>query len=214
MSYNLPGLAYLPVPKNACTSIKWMFYEAEHGVKFSPYKSNNGKNVFIHDLYPTITFDKLEKESIADSERIAVVRDPVKRVFSAYGNRVVLHRELSAGKQGKRLAKFGLLPDPDLSTFIDQIEEYCAAVPTINHHTRPQVDFLGSDPAYFSRIYRFSELDSLAEDVSRITGKRLDLPRLQRGGPKFSITDITGIQHEKLRGLYTADYEAFGSWFQ
>ncbi|RGP35157.1 sulfotransferase family 2 domain-containing protein [Pseudotabrizicola alkalilacus] len=214
MPYILENVAYLPVPKNACTSIKQMFYESEHRVKFSPYKGDNGKTVFIHNLHPTVLFNEIDKSSIRELHRIAVVRDPIKRVLSAYSNRVVHHRELSVDKQGKRLAKYDLIPDPDLSTFIDRLDDYCSAVPSINHHTRAQVDFLGSDPAYLSRVYRFSELDILAADVSQIAGKRLTLPWLQRGGPKLSFTDITDSQHEKLRALFAADYKVFGAWFQ
>lgn len=212
MPYILDNVAYLPVPKNACTSIKQMFYEAEHGTKFSPYKDENGKTVFIHNLYPSVVFDKLDKRNISELQRIAVIRDPVKRVLSAYGNRIVHHRELSADKQGKNLAMHGLIPDPDLSTFIARLEDYRAAVPTINHHTRAQVDFLGTNPDYLSRIYRFSELEMLAADMSQITGRRLVLPWLQSGGPKVSLTDITSAQYEKLHELFTADYRAFGDW--
>lgn len=213
MPYILAGIAYMPIPKVACTSIKQMLYMAEHGRRFEPYKGKNGKTMFIHDAYPAIPFDKIDHALIADCDRIAVVRDPVLRVLSAYSNRVVFHRELSAEKQGEILKKLDLAPDPDLATFVDRLDEYAAAFSGIHHHTRPQVDFLGYDPTYLSKIYRFSELEMLAEDVRRRTGTEVQLPWLQKGGPKIPISALSRAQQDKLHDMFADDYVAFGHWF-
>lgn len=126
---------------------------------------------------------------------------------------MVNHRELSQDKAGPRLAAAGLPADPDLATFLAHFEAYRAASPSILHHTRAQVDFLGPDPAYLSRLYRFSELDALAEDVRRMTGSQVELPWLQTGGPKLSPADLTPDQDRLLRDRYAEDYAAFGPWF-
>lgn len=206
-------IAYLPVPKVACTSIKQMLFEAENGTRYTPRQRANGRMIYIHEVYPAVPYAELDLAELADLHRIAVVRDPVKRVLSAYGNRVVSHRELSAAKAGPRLAAANLPTDPDLATFLEHFEAYCAAIPTIYHHTRPQVDFLGQDPAWLSQLYRFSELGVLADDVRRMTGTQVALPWLQTGGPKISPADLTPQQDRKLRDLYAADYTVFGPWF-
>lgn len=207
-------LAYFPVPKVACTSIKKMLHEVVHGAPFAPFEGKRGRTVFVHALYPAVPFADLDVALLADLHRIAVVRDPVRRVLSAYGNRVVFHRDLHAAKVAPRLAEAGLSPDPDLDSFVDRLDSYCALAPKIAHHLRPQVEFLGSDPGYFGRLYRFSELEQLAEDIRQRTGTSVPLPWQQRGGPKFALTDLSPARQEALRARFAADYQSFGAWFE
>lgn len=206
-------LAYLPIPKVACTSIKDMLYEAEHGSKFAPQTRPDGTKYFIHKLFPALPFEELDMAELADLHRIAVVRDPIKRLLSAYRNRVVHHRELSNEAVGTRLSEANLPANPDLATFIRYLRRYAKCVRSIGHHTRPQVDFLGRDPSWISRLYRFSELEILAEDVRRLTNSNVSLPWLQKGGPKIKVEDLNPKQIDKLREYYAEDYAVFGSYF-
>lgn len=206
-------LAYFPVPKVACTSIKQMLYTVQHGRRFEPKILPSGEKVFIHSLYRAIPFKRLDPAEFEGCRRIAVVRDPVRRILSAYRNRVLHLRELSVEKAGKRLAAAGLPADPDLDTFVDLFEAYREAVPTIRHHTRGQVDFLGSDPAFLDRIYRFSELETLAQDIRALTGTDVELPWLQKGGHRLPLPELTPAQVAKLRDFYAADYAVLGAWF-
>lgn len=205
-------LCYLSAPKVACTSLKTMFFEIENGFAFRAFRAN-GEWRHIHNVcYPTIRFPKLPRRRIADWTRIAVVRDPVERVLSAYGNRVCHHRELSEQAAGRRLRELGLPPDPDLDTFLDNFAAYRKAHHAVTDHLRPLTAFLGNEPGYFTRLYRFDDLPRLAGDVAAHAGCTATLPRLQTEGPKFSVGDLSRRQRERLREVYAYDYRIFGDW--
>lgn len=205
------NLAYFPVPKIACTSIKHMLHEMKTGEQFKPLTRPNGKTVFIHRLYSSVPFDELPHAELAPLHKITIIRDPIARFLSAYSNRVVHYRELSEEKCGPKLAAAGLQPDPDLTQFIDRFEDYIKTVQIINHHTLPMTTFLGTDAGYFDRVYDFSELPQLEADMQALTGTTVALPRKQTGGPKLRKSDLTPAQIDRIRAYYAADYAAFGS---
>ena len=204
-------LAYVAVPKAACTSIKSMFFEIENGFTFNQFTSN-GRKWHIHRIYPSVPFGKLPHNTLGDHSRLSLVRDPVRRLLSCYSNRILHHRELSRAKAGKVLRQADLAPDPDIATFIGNLDAYRAAVRSIDHHARPMVDFLGTDPDYFTRVYRFEELGDFAEDVRRLTGTQVELGRKQTGGPKIDPDTLSAKQVAFLKEYYAADYAAFGAY--
>jgi hypothetical protein len=81
-----------------------------------------------------------------------------------------------------------------------------AAAPSIHHHTEPMVTYLGTNPSYFTRVYRFAELGTLAKDICTLTKITAQMPRRQTGGPKFTASDLSSDQIERLRAFYAADY--------
>lgn len=205
-------LFYASVPKVACTSIKHMFFEFENGRPFTPYIAN-GQNRNIHNaVYKGLFREKYPEKRIANSHRVALVRDPISRFLSAYSNRVVFHKELSRDKAGPKLKALGLTPNPELDQFIDQLDDYCQAHGSILHHTRPMVDFLGKDPAYFSRLYAFSELSQFVSDMSEHLKTELTLGHKQSGGPKLSRDLLSAAQLQKLEARYKDDFATFKDW--
>jgi hypothetical protein len=205
-------LTYVAVPKVACTSIKTMFFSVENDFPFRRF-SANGRDFHIHTVYPSVTFDRLPQPRIAGHTRLAVVRDPIRRFLSCYSNRVVNLRNLSQKAAGPRLAAAGLPPDPDLPTFVANLEAYAAAVPDIHHHALPQVDFLGSDPAFYARVFGMGELDAFLAEVERVTGRSgLVIPRLQTGGPKIEPDALSATERAKLVQFYAADTAIYGRY--
>lgn len=203
--------SYISVPKVACTSLKHMFFEVENEREFQPFRAN-GQTWHIHDLYPTRPANGLPRDQIADHARFALVRDPIKRFLSSYSNRVIHHKELSVQKAGAALRDHDLPPDPDLATFIQNLNAYCAAVPSIQHHTLPMVHFLGRDPVWYTGLYPIEQIDSFVDAVSARVGRALSAPRLQIGGPKIDAGVLTAAQRNLLMRRYEADYAVFGGW--
>lgn len=198
-------IAYFPVPKAACTSIKTMFFEIENGVPFKPMQ-RHGQMFHIHNFYGTQPFNRQNTGQLQDFWRFAVYRDPVARFLSCYSNRVLHFRELSPGMLSQQAQAAGALPDPDLDTFVERIELYREFSPSIRHHVAPQVSFLGRDPGYFQRIYVMSELPQLVRDMEARTGRTLHLPHEQRGGPRLVPGDLSANARESLLQLYRADF--------
>ncbi|MCC5987484.1 MAG: sulfotransferase family 2 domain-containing protein [Pararhodobacter sp.] len=205
------ALSYLPVPKAACTSLKTLFFEVQNGFPFRPF-STNGRQWWIHDFYKTIPFEQIDHAAIAEHRRIAVLRDPVRRLLSCYSNRVVHHRELSREKARKPLKRADLPFDPDLPTFIAKLPAYCEAVPSIHHHAMPMVTYLGRDPAYFTRLYPMAELDQLVADMSALAGRELTLEKLQTGGPKIDPESLDAPERARLDDFYAEDYAHYGRY--
>ena len=206
-------LFYAPVPKIACTSIKLMFFKFENGFEFQPYKVN-GKPMHIHNVgYKGTLYEKFPTKRIESYHRVSLVRDPVKRFLSAYGNRVVHHKELSRSKAGPNLRELGLEPNPDLGLFIEKFEDYSKAHQSIFHHTRPMVDFLGEEPGYYAKVYRMEEIGQFATDMSERLGAEMNLGRHQTGGPKLKVEDLTSTQIEKIKAFYAEDYKVYGEYF-
>ena len=205
------GLAYIAVPKVACTSVKRAFFEVENGRPFEAFKAN-GRDFHIHRLYKTREFDTLPHAQIAEYHRITILRDPVERFLSAYTNRVHRHGALSWWRASAGLQREGLAPDPDFGGFLWGIEKYRRISPDIHHHTQPLVDFLGHDPAYFHRIYKWSELNEFIADVAEKTGKPFVLGHHQTSEKKLRVSDISSEQVEQIRELFAQDYETFGNW--
>lgn len=205
-------LSYTPVPKTACTSLKTMFFEVENGWDFIPFK-RSGREFHIHNVYPSSLFNPKLTERQSDYSRILLVRDPIPRLLSAYSNRVVHHRELSQEKARKQLLAHDLAPDPSLKEFVLKLPQYMQAVETIDHHTRPLVDFAGPDAGFYTRVYRMSEIDDMLSGIAALVGRPLTLQRLQTGGPKLSIEDLGSREIERLREFYVEDYCQFGEYF-
>ncbi|MDA7429585.1 sulfotransferase family 2 domain-containing protein [Primorskyibacter aestuariivivens] len=206
-------LFYAAVPKVACTSLKHMFFEAENGFAFQDYQAN-GQDKHIHNAaYPTMLRTEYPENQIADFLRVAVIRNPIRRLLSAYGNRVVLHRELSEEKAGPALQRLGLSPDPDLDSFVDNLEAYAEAHASIHHHIRPMVDFLGSDPGYFHHFYRLDAMPRFMEKINTHMGTNFKLARMQTGGPKLLPNVLSEERIARLHAFYHQDFDAFGEYF-
>ena len=197
-------IGYFPIPKTACTSIKQALYLVDQGTNYSNEKDGRGG---IHRY-----FNKNTREEQCDRFEFSfvVVRDPIKRFLSAYSNRVTHHKELSHRYITRKFPKFAdQLPyfDPGLGQFIDNFSQYFKIRP-IKHHTQPVSHSLTkTNLQQFSKIYCMENLPSLEYDLSAIHGHDLKLERLQTGGRKIPLRDLSQQQMEFLLDYYQEDYE-------
>ena len=193
MPYVIPDkrLAVFFSPKSAGTSARALLFELENGRPFEPYRVQ-GKEIDANAILTNFRFDRVDHEALAGFHRIAIIRDPVRRFLSAYTNRVLHYRELSEDVVGDKLAKRGLTPDPDLDTFVDNITRYTKVSNPIRRHTRDQQMFLGPNTDYFDAVFRVEDLGAFPKHLEDRYGcPPLTLPRLQTGGPKIRIEDVT-----------------------
>ncbi|WP_413662457.1 sulfotransferase family 2 domain-containing protein [Microbulbifer sp. CNSA002] len=192
--------AYVPIPKNACTSIKEFIFELDNGERFEPYESE-GKKIWIHDYFLT---KKQKLEDLGpDFFSFAVVRDPVERFISAYNNRVGQHNELSSDMLGD--AASDLPRSPGLGQFIDDFTRYFHRSNSISHHFGVQAGHI-PNPGKLTKIYFISELKSLSSDLSDLVGASVTLKREQVGGKRITIRDLSRSQLKVLIDFYERDY--------
>ncbi len=201
-------ICYAPAPKNACTSLKEMFFYIENGFHFKNLK-RNGKKYHIHKFYTTPKFDSISEDVRKSFWKVAVVRDPIKRAISAYSNRVVFHKELSERYLNASDIARGATPNPSLEEFLEKFALYRKVSKSVFHHTLPQVYFLGSDKNFYDRTFKVNELNNLRVELEVRVGKSLILPHSQSGGPKISEGDISAQARKKLLKFYEEDYDSY-----
>ena len=204
--------SYMSVPKVACTSLKHFFFEIENGFPFSPYKTN-GKHRDIHNAgYPSRVYEREVHPQMKDHWKVAVVRDPVDRLLSCYANRVLGYKCLSNIAISEEDREAGVVPDPDLKTFIGLFWRYRQISHEIYHHALPMVSYLGNDPKYYDVIYPISEVGRLAEDVAAKVGTVPALKRMQTSGTKIDRTMLNERQIEKVKRIFAKDYDIYGQF--
>lgn len=209
------NIAYFPMPKTACTSLKLLCFEINEGRKFEKYKKD-GKLHHIHNAgYTTPAFWDVNHKDLEDMTRIAVIRDPIARLLSAYSNRVGFHQELSERHIDMELAqKLGVGPDPSPDEFFLNLEKYRFLSYSIRHHTNLSTTFLGPDLGYFHQVFRIEELDRLTAFLSEAVSMELTLGREQTGGKKIRLGDLSGKARRQLTMYCLPDYALIKDYYE
>ena len=200
------ALAYFPVPKVACTSIKLALFEIDHGYPITDRVGPDPGNNYIHWHLRTDAF----RPDVASTfprhfEKMVVVRDPIERFVSAYRNRIVHLRE--AAHAGASLPR-----QPDIETFARLLPAYMRAAPMIAHHFAPQTGFVGHDLGWYDRVFRFDELPDVAAYLSDKAGRAVNLRVTQNDGPPLSVSILNPATIELLRQYYADDYKLFAKF--
>lgn len=206
-------LLYIPIPKNACTSIKHALHEIEFGTRFDsdlPEFSNYREHHEYYKKRPAAFTSVESLKSRTDVFRFALVREPVKRLISCYRNRVVDLGDLKSSLI--ILEHEGLSPEPDLNTFVLNLEEYRKANKNIEHHSRPQARFLGGTTEYLDRIYTMDEMPQLVEMLKEYS-PGLEMRKRKTGGTEVSLADLSEEALKEAVRFYREDYELLKDYF-
>lgn len=206
------GLIYIPIPKNACTSIKHALHEIEFGTRFDANLPEFYDYREHHDYYKKrpdafTSISALREQT--NVTRFALVRDPVKRLLSCYRNRVVDLGDLRSSR--KILEQLKLPAEPDINTFIMHIEEYRRVNKSIEHHSRLQREFLGGTIDYLDRVFTLKDIPDLVEMLRKYKSG-LELRRRKTGGTKITLTDLSEKALLHAIGFYSKDYELLKSY--
>ena len=216
-------LAFQDVPKVGSTSLFKWFYELSFGSPYVPVKTPDGRDIWLHDWFTRqksgpITSKPLNRFVKPEGYFVfCLTRDPVKRLLSAYTNRVFQHWELAPNHpDGKAAIEAGLEANPKLEYFVENLERYQAVAESIFHHTRPMVDFIGRDPSRYDRMFDLAEMPLLRERLMEhwraceLPVSRQDIPsipREQTSGTKLGLDALSPHAFEKLLAYYAEDYE-------
>lgn len=222
---------YTPVPKASCTALLWALAEAV-GLDVERFASSRGREVTpsltIHDLnrwpreyrFGARDPETLEEVLAGDGWlRLTVVRDPFRRLWSAWQSKLLL-------TEPQFSEKFGL--QPWFPPSIDSAEDIAASfrefltgladdpdLVRADVHWAPQVELIGHPYVAYSHIGRVEQLDDtiavLGEHVEQVTGQKLpELGKPNRTPVPFvgELLDEAGVA--LLSQLYAEDLQAFG----
>jgi hypothetical protein len=200
------SLAYFPVPKIACTTIKLALFEIDHGYPITDRVGPDPANNYIHWHLRTDAFRPDVGSTFPKHfEKMVVVRDPIERFVSAYRNRIVHLRE--AAQAGTSLPR-----QPDIETFTRLLPAYMQAAPMIAHHFAPQIGFIGYDLGWYDRVFRFDQWPDVAAYLSDKVGRPVNLGVTQNEGPRLSASNLRPETLALLRQYYADDYKLFAKF--
>lgn len=210
IALNAPKIAYQPLPKAACTSVKQALAqidpeaeaEAAHGLTAA------------HDRYPTTRFRPRAwaKQAQAGAWRFCVVRDPAVRLMSSYTD-LVLGRDALC--HSPRLRRSTLPLQPDADTFFANLALYRANSSLVKHHVLGAEHFLGPDLARdYDRVFRTSELAELAAALSWRAGRPVRMPRSNRSEGRLSLHDLGGHAIDAIRPLLEEEYALLSGFYE
>ncbi|WP_186389784.1 MULTISPECIES: sulfotransferase family 2 domain-containing protein [unclassified Stappia] len=211
---NNHNIVYFPVPKTACTSLKMLMFELNNGRKFEMYEEDGVLKHIHNAAYGTPSFIDVDRAPFAGMTRLAVIRDPIARLLSAYSNRVAFHRELSEDHIDADLAsRLGVHPNPSPDHFFNNIGKFRILSGSIKHHTDPVSAFLGPDLAYYHRVFRIEDIGGLVELLSNAVGHPLELGREQVGGDKIKFEDLGHRAQRNLVEYCYGDYALMRGYY-
>jgi hypothetical protein len=206
-------LVYLPVPKNACTSLKTLFFEADTGRTLESLAEEIGGALRLESVIHRRFVAREDGGRLPrlgpDHAVVAVLRDPVDRFLSGYRNRILARRDLRrvARQPAVRavLDERGLSDAPDAEAFAMGIAGYVAAHPMLRHHFRPQADFLRHAVPRLTLVTNLGGLDRVVALFEERAGRRLALRHLQTAGREFQVPPLSAAALAALRAYYAED---------
>lgn len=206
-------LVYFPVPKNACSSVKHsLLNHNEDGLADRlPAPGPKGREIrHPHQFYRTTPYRGYEPVLYFGTRWFCIVRDPVRRFLSGYGNRILHHDDLKRSKAGQ-LEALGLPRHPDLNEFALNLEKYIRICRPVRHHFLPSSRYLGTRPGRFDRIFPMQELPQIVPYCAQ-AGAVISLPHLQAKGAKLKPDDLTAQALAHVENYYAQDLRIWGPY--
>ena len=194
-------LAYYSVPKVGKTAMKHLMDKVS--LPDGTYHNYGDKR-----------FSPLMKWRGRDCIRFTIVRDPIKRLISAYADRVADRDDIRRSAVSTALCRMlGLNPSPSLEEFALNLQKYYLINDRIYRHVIPQVRYIGTDPDFYDRIFSIREMGEVAKYLGGLTGKHIVIPQRNASIARFTEDDLSPQALANLREFYLKDYEIYGAFF-
>jgi len=200
------NIAFAPVPKAGCSSIKMMFAELDPSLPDVPPQRK------LHETYPTYRFKLSRLRAVKDAFRFTMVRDPIKRLMSVYTDRFLQKNDLKRSMMLKRQNELPVEPDPDY--FFQNLTAYREHSFSIRHHTFLTVAFTGRRFQRYDRVYTTDEMPELAEMLSQRSGKQVTAKRANPSKTRLDFNDLHPKTRDVLRPRLEAEYRHLEKYFE
>jgi hypothetical protein len=216
-------IVYFPVPKAACTSLKSLFWEINHG-RARPGKPSFGArlrrrfglSIFGETLqteegYRTVDFDP-DIVLPPDYERVAVVRDPLARLYSAWSNKVN-RKMFERHHEVEKLEALGLSSSPTFADFVDHFDEYRTHSVPVVRHTGGFPQYLGEDLDWFTRVFPIEQLSDLETYLRQRTNADIHIPVRNKSRAERRDKALKSRHRDKLAVILAPDYRLLSSYY-
>ena len=203
-------LAYMAVPKAACTSVKAALAVLDPD---QPKSHADDLDEFeVHGIYPTMRFRPHRWDMYKEHYRFTVVRDPLKRLLAVYTNRVETLNILSNCRNIRRgMVHLPKQPDPDY--FFQNLPAYILASSDIKHHSLPTWLFTGHDFSLYDRVFRTSDMDELAGALSNKIGAPVEIPHFNSSDRRLRLGDLAPKTQRALEHFLVDQYAHLAPFF-
>jgi Sulfotransferase family len=223
------AMVYMETPKAACTSFKHLI-AALNGVNIQGLQDTaiaaKTSALVIHDrsLIKLPTLAQLSDDernhvlSTPDLLRFCIVRDPYRRLVSAWADRVLCHSLSFVAPILKHLTFPKYIPDWNylrlsFCEFVDHLYRH-EAPQFSNHHWQPQYALLLPDLMNYNLVIRLEELARhLPQIVAHVEAKGFTwpgLPRIHETPFRFGTALYTAASARKVREMYARDFSDYG----
>jgi len=216
-------IAFIASPKCMTTSIGRLFLEIETG---KPFNRDDHDGMFVHKIYQkrarAMKLDAVPAplDKLDGYWKFTVVRDPIKRLFSAYTNRVVHKKEVEQAmarpnwQEAHGDTAAGLDPNPDANTFFANLEGYRDVIAPIRHHSNPMRDYIGADLSAYDRVFPVEKITELEEVLSARVGQPVSMPNAQRSKNKLKFADLSSEAQRVILAFTRSDYDLLSDYYR
>jgi len=194
--------------------MKMVLYELDQG---RPWTADPDA---VHPVFPTHPITDEDFRAVDGLWRYTIIRDPIERLLSAYGNRVHhhqdIHRDVAALGWVRRFElrhtrKLSHYPTP--AEFYRHLNAYQTISYSILHHTAPITRFIGSDLSRFDAIFPVEDLGRLEHELSERTRRSIVLPRVQTGDQKLTMDMLPRDARQAVLDHTADDYDLLQDWY-
>ncbi len=221
-------LFYVATPKVACTKLKWWFATLEgysENLRKITDSGESDPDLVVHDshrvapnvtgLMPATLSDALASDSYF---RFAVVRNPYKRIFSAWQSKLLLQEPLQIKPYLQcEFFHYPIKSSGDIAAAFEGFLEHLAGneAPSYwDHHWTPQAAVLRPDLINYSKLVKIEEGEKLTQALVDWLGEYIPNPFSGRRANESLIPYlsefVTERSSELIRTLYAEDFDSFG----
>lgn len=221
-------LFYVATPKVACTSLKWWFATLEGISRKSIENEKSAEtspDLIIHDTFSKVALDvtglgvaELEKILVSEAYfKFALVRNPYKRIFSAWQSKLLLQEPL----QSKPYLKCDFFnrkihSKVDISLAFEGFLEHLSlneAPDFLDWHWTPQVRLLRPDRIRYTKLVKIENAKELGDALLDRYGSLIPDPFSGSLANESLIPYAQDLITDKsvalIQSLYREDFEAF-----
>ncbi|MDP5238451.1 glycoside hydrolase family 99-like domain-containing protein [Uliginosibacterium sp. 31-16] len=219
---------YVATPKVACTTLKWWVAAMEgyaEELRNVTDSAESDRDLVVHESHrvaPNVTGLKLTdlSEALASDAyfRFAVVRNPYKRIFSAWQSKLMLQEPLqSAPYVQEEFFNHPVRTISDVAMAFECFLEHLAEneAPSFwDHHWTPQAKLLRPDLINYSCVAKIEERETLTQALVEWLGFYIPSPFQGRRANESLIPYVSDFitvrSAELIRTLYAHDFDVFG----